>query len=190
MTRTRRRILIGSAIAVVTVLAAARLLLLFLLGWQFGKVFSVPNAGMAPMVTRGDMVYMDAIGLRARGIARGDVVCFRGDGLPTLVHYYEWQIKRIVGLPGDTISIRDGKLYVGDKVPPELARFHYAIYVWDNYITFDTPSYTVPSNTYFVLGDNPGGSYDSRFFGPVPAQNIAGDAVFRCWPPSRLGAVR
>jgi signal peptidase I len=184
--KPRRRAIVFGGLA----LGLALLLLLFLLGGPLGRVFTVPNAGMAPTVARGDAVYMEGIGLHVKGLARGDVVCFRGENLPTLVHRHDWQIKRIVGLPGEKISIRDGKLYVGEKPAPELAQFNYEIFMYDNYLTNEDPSYTVPKGAYFVLGDNPHGSYDSRFFGAVPAGNIAGDAVFRCWPPSRIGAVK
>ncbi len=185
-----RRIIIIGLVAAGALIGSIYLLLFLVLGLHLGRIFSIPNAGMAPTIARGDAVYMDALAFGKAGPARGDVVVFRGDGLPTLVRHYDWQVKRIVGLPGDTISIRDGKLYVGENPAPELARFQYAIFMYDNFLTNEAPSYTVPPDTYFVLGDNPKGSYDSRFFGPVPAGNIAGRAVFRCWPPGRLGGVK
>jgi signal peptidase I len=189
VTVLRRNILIGLA-AGWALGSCAVVLALLVLGLHLGRVFSVPNAGMAPVIARGDCIYTDALAFRDKGPARGDVVVFRGDGLPTLVRHYQWQVKRIVGLPGDTISIRDGRLYVGDNPAPELASFQYTAMWFDNYLASEGSTFTVPPHTYFVLGDFPNGSYDSRFFGPVPAGNIIGRAVFRCWPLGRLGAVR
>jgi signal peptidase I len=187
---TWRRIIILALVAGGLFIGSAYFLLVAVLGLHLGRVVSVPNAGMAPTVTRGDTIYVDALAFRHKSLARGDVVVFRGDGLPSLVRYYQWQVKRIVGLPGDTVSIRDGRLYVGENPAPELARFEYVTMEFDNYLTDDLSTFTVPPDTYFVLGDFPNGSYDSRFFGAVPAKNIVGRAVFRCWPPERLGAVR
>ena len=185
----RRIILIGLAAAGALV-GSIYFLLLLVLGLHLGRVFGVPNAGMAPMITRGDEIYMDGLAFRNKGPARGDVVVFRGDGLPTLVRYYQWQVKRIVGLPGDTVSIRAGTLCINGHPAPELVRFQYITMEFDNYLTDDLSTFTVPPETYFVLGDNPNGSYDSRMFGAVPAKNIVGRALFRCWPPARLGAVK
>lgn len=185
----RRIIIIGLAAAGAFV-GSIYFLLVLVLGLHLGRIFSIPNAGMAPTITRGDSIYMDALAFRNKGPARGDVVVFRGDGLPTLVRYYQWQVKRVVGLPGDAVSIRDGALYINDHPAPELARFQYVTMEFDNYLTDDSSTFTVPPATYFVLGDNPNGSYDSRFFGAVPTKNIVGRALFRCWPPGRLGAVK
>jgi signal peptidase I len=178
-----RRILIPGLIAIGILIGCAWSLLAVMLALQLGRLCPIPNAGMAPVIARGDWIYVDALAFRHRSPARGDVVVFRGEGLPTLVHYHDWQVKRVVGVPGDTVSIRDRRLYVGENPAPELAPFQYTAMWFDNYLVGEGSTYTVPPDTYFVLGDNPDGSYDSRFFGPVPAGNIAGRALFRCWPP-------
>jgi signal peptidase I len=185
-----RRILILGLVAIGIFLSSVWSLLALVLVLHIGRLCPVPNAGMAPVITRGSWIYVDALAFRRQGPARGDVVVFRGEGLPTLVHYRDWQVKRIVGLPGDTVSIRDRRLYVGGNPVRELAPFQYTAMWFDNYLASEGAVYTVPPGTYFVLGDNPDGSYDSRFFGPVPAGNIAGRAVFRCWPLGRVGVVR
>jgi signal peptidase I len=185
-----RRTILGLAAAIVLLIGAINAVVVIVFGLDLGRVFSVPNAGMAPTIKRGDCVYMDALAFARKRPARGDVVCFRGEDLPTLVHRFDWQVKRIVGLPGDTLSLHDGQLFVNERPAPELAAFRYEIFMFDNFLTNEVPTYTVPKGSYFVLGDNPLGSYDSRFFGPVPAHDIAGDAVFRWWPPSRVGLVK
>jgi signal peptidase I len=155
----------------------------------FGGIFYAANQGMAPGIAKGDRIYMDRLAYLTTGPVRGDVVCFRGEGMPTLVHTEEWQVKRVVGLPGDTVSVRDGKLYVGENPAPEVARFHYILMDFDNYLT-DGTSFTVPPGNYFLLGDNPDGSYDSRFYGPVPLDKIKGRAILRLWPFSRAGGLK
>jgi signal peptidase I len=155
-----------------------------------GRIFQVPNRGMTPILVRHDFVFSNELAFRHAKPARGDIVCFRGDHLPTLVRTDEMQVKRIVGLPGETISIREGALYVGDQPAAELVGRHYDTFQFDIFLTTREPSFTVPPESYFVLGDFPDGSYDSRFYGAVPMENIQGRAVFRIWPPARLGAIR
>jgi signal peptidase I len=94
-------------------------------------------------------------------------------------------IKRVVGLPGDHLSIRDGHVYRNGKREQ------------DSYIrpcgTADSCSFpqtiTIPPGHYFMMGDNRGVSDDSRFWGPVPQQWIIGVAFFTYWPPSRIGTL-
>lgn len=110
----------------------------------------------------------------------------RGD---TVVFYYpretsESYIKRVIGLPGDTVSVDDGYVIVNGKklqenyVPPE--------YRDDR----SYPTTVVPPNEYFVLGDHRVSSNDSRAWGFVPRSYIYGKAVFVFWPLNRIGAVR
>ena len=166
------------------------LLFVILPGLRLGQVCYVPNQGMAPLISRGDFIYMNEMAFRSAKPVRGDIVCFRGENLPTLVRTGNWQVKRVVGVPGDTISIEDGALCIDHRPVRELARFHYETFRYDNFLTADSPSFTVPAGSYFVLGDFPNGSYDSRFFGPVPLANIKGRPVFRVWPPGRAGTFR
>ena len=96
-------------------------------------------------------------------------------------------VKRLIGLPGETLTIREGRLYADDSpidyVPlenPEAFRI-------GRYLTENSPSYTVPENSYFVLGDNLSMSADSRIWGPVSADGIRGRAFIRFWPIDRFG---
>jgi len=113
---------------------------------------------------------------------RGDIVLFQdpqGGEEPL--------IKRVVGLPGDTLKIRGGKLFVNG----ELQREPYVINkpcLRGAPRTCSFGAITVPKGHVFVMGDNRAHSYDSRFFGPVPEGDLIGEALFRFWPPGRIGA--
>ena len=112
-------------------------------------------------------------------IERGDTVVFWA---PEEIR--ESYIKRVIGLPGDTVAVEDGYVIVNGKklvenyVPPEYR---------DNR---SYPSRVVPPDEYFVLGDHRNSSNDSRAWGFVPRSYIYGKAVFVFWPPNRLGTVR
>jgi signal peptidase I len=91
-------------------------------------------------------------------------------------------IKRVIGLPGDTIEIRNGEVYIDGKRldeswMPNLGGGNYG------------PT-TIPALHVFVMGDNRGASNDSRSFGPVPVDNLVGRAWFSYWPPEDVGFVR
>lgn len=110
------------------------------------------------------------------GPQRGDVVVFRFPEDPQRDF-----IKRIIGVPGDTVEVRGGTVYVNGQAEPDgftegPARYQYG------------PA-TVPAGRYFVLGDNRNNSYDSHVWGMVPAGNIVGQAWATYWPLSKLGLV-
>lgn len=90
-------------------------------------------------------------------------------------------IKRIIGLPGETIEIKDGDVYINDILMPD-----------DEYAYGDTSDYdkiTLGNDEYFILGDNRLISKDSRYFGAVKKDDIMGEAVFRLWPFSGFGLI-
>ncbi len=110
----------------------------------------------------------------------------RGD---TIVFWYPWDhsksyIKRVIGLPGDTIEIEEGQVYVNGR---EL----YEPYLHDEYRTRSSMERkVVPRGEYFVLGDHRASSNDSRVWGTVARNLIFGKAVFAYWPVDKMGAVR
>lgn len=90
-------------------------------------------------------------------------------------------IKRIIGLPGETVEIKDGDVYINDILMPD-----------DEYAYGDTSDYdkiTLGNDEYFILGDNRLISKDSRYFGAVKKDDIMGEAVFRLWPFSDFGLI-
>lgn len=90
-------------------------------------------------------------------------------------------VKRIVGLPGDKVEIRNGTVYINDR---EL----FEPYV-KNTDTYNMPPQTVPEESYLCLGDNRPNSQDGRFWGYVPRSFFRGPAVFRYWPLNRIGLI-
>ena len=85
-------------------------------------------------------------------------------------------IKRVIGLPGETLSARNGHVYVGQDVLIEP-------YLKPGVITSDFGPVKVPAGELWVMGDNRGNSEDSRFFGPIPTRTIIGRAIWKVWPP-------
>ena len=143
--------------------------------------FFVRGASMHPTFESGDYLVINEIGYRIAEPRRGDVIVFRppqGNG--------QFYIKRIVGLPGEAVSVRDGSVFVGqDLLSMELLD--------EPYISGSTPgnrTAQINDNEYFVLGDNRNASSDSRNWGPLPRENIIGKAWIRAWPIEGFNIVK
>ena len=145
----------------------------------------VPSASMAPTLQPGDRVLTNKFVYDFANPAKGDLVVFESVD----ERKDEEIVKRVVGLPGDEISVQQGVLLVNDEQPyePYLA-------TQEESPAHETPGVSsfgptvVPRDHVFVMGDNRTNSYDSRFFGPVPEENLVGEVSTRFWPPGRLGA--
>ena len=142
------------------------------------EAFWIPSASMVPTLKYGDRVLVNKFIYRFTEPQRGDIIVFKsveGDGQDL--------IKRVVGVPGDKIAVRGGKLFVNGEPQKEP-------YVNKKYPdrSFYAPT-TVPKDHVFAMGDNRANSQDSRVFGPVPEKNIEGEAFLRFWPPDRIGSL-
>ena len=140
------------------------------------EAFWIPSASMVPTLKYGDRVLVNKFIYRFTEPERGDVIVFKsvqGDDQDL--------IKRVVGVPGDEITVRGGRLFVNGEPQQEP-------YVNKKYPdrSFYAPT-TVPKDHVFMMGDNRANSQDSRVFGPVPKENIEGEAFLRFWPPGRIG---
>ena len=131
---------------------------------------------MEPHIDSGEYVLIDTIAYRFGLPHRGDIVAFRHDGDPPEVF-----IKRVIGLPGDTIRIDRGTVILnGAPLSEPYVRFA---------DTRSFPEITVPPNSVYVLGDNRANSEDSRFIGPVNDSLLIGRAVAGIWPIHAIGAL-
>ena len=156
------------------------------------QAFYIPSASMEPTLQKGDRVLVNKLSYRAHDVRRGDVVVFElpegavgPDGIKDL-------IKRVIGLPGDTIESRDGVVYVNDRRLDEP-------YLAEGMLTGDPANgsnpeiqrQVVPDGRVFVMGDNRDNSHDSRYAdrGPIPIDSIVGRAFVLVWPPTKMGGL-
>ena len=133
---------------------------------------------MVPTLHVWDQLLINKLAYDIEGPERGDIVLFRDPE--------EDLIKRVVGVPGDEIAVRDGRLFLNDEPQKEpYVAGETCIRYQPKTCSFGPA--TVPKGHIFVMGDNRAHSYDSRFFGPVPEETLIGEALFRFWPPGRAG---
>ena len=147
-----------------------------------GRPFTVSGASMYPTLHNGDRMVLSKIG----DIHRFDVVILKAPD--ENVEY----IKRVIGMPGDTIEMKSGVLYInGKKVDQPFinteALAKQTVFIDDFTLESLTGESKVPEGKYFVLGDNRGVSKDSRMIGFIDRSAIEGKAVFTIWPFGRIG---
>jgi signal peptidase I len=159
-------------------LSVAVLFCFFLIAFV-AQAFRVQGTSMEPLLLDGERIVVNKFIYRFQPIERGDVVVFWYPRDPAVSF-----IKRVVGLPGDYVEIRAGRLVV-NGVPVREEYLPESFRDSDNY-----PPTEVRKGYYFVLGDHRRSSNDSRSWGEVPEKYIYGRAVFRFWPLSRLGPIR
>lgn len=145
--------------------------------------FFVRGASMDPNFLDGDYLIIDEISYRFNKPQRGEVVVFRYPLDPS-----QFFIKRIVGLPGETVKIEDGKIIIYNQYLDEEFILDESTYLGDPY-TPGNLEISLEANEYFVLGDNRDASSDSRKWGGVDRHYITGRAWIRAWPFSRVGVV-
>lgn len=150
----------------------------------FVQAFRIPSESMDPTLIKGDRVLVNKLSYRLHDVNRGDVVVFvRPKNLPGGPGDPRDLIKRVIGLPGDTLYARDGVVYVNDRPLKEPY-----LPTGTSSVNMDQPV-TVPPGRVWVMGDNRTNSQDSRVFGPVPRDSIVGRAFLVMWPLNRLGSL-
>lgn len=141
-------------------------------------------------VDTGDQVFVDKFSYNFVKPHRGDVFVFRTKNIPDIGDQTQFYIKRLAGLPGDTLRIESPKLYVNGNVAEGYgfervmeAKGGYRGYGPGHLAMADpSKSFQVPARSYFAMGDNSYNSFDSRWWGPVPERNLVGRGLFVYWP--------
>lgn len=144
--------------------------------------FFVKGASMEPNFHDREYLIIDELSYRFTPPVRGQVIVFRYPRNPQ-----EYFIKRVIGLPGEQIQIKDGKVIVYNEANPEGLTLNEK-YLPNDLMTFnqDDMKVSVGPDEYYVLGDNRGASKDSRYFGIVNKSFITGKVLFRGWPVNEI----
>jgi signal peptidase I len=157
------------------------------------QAFWIPSASMEKTLVRGDRVLVNKLSYKLHDVHRGDVVVFERP--PTFTdNTVKDLIKRVVGLPGERVSLRDHKVFINGRqlvepytrgLPTDVLSCG-TLYVPG----IDSIQGTlVPADTVLVMGDNRTNSSDGRCFGPLKKNLIVGRAFFVIWPPSKIGGL-
>jgi signal peptidase I len=163
---------------IVVILAILVMVYLFIMAPQ-----EINGASMEPNFHNGEYILTNKVLYKFREPVRGDVVIFKSPKNKDVDY-----IKRIIGLPGDTVGLLKNSLYVnGQKVEePYLSP---GIIIFGGSYLQEGSEILVPPGTYFVVGDNRPHSSDSREFGPIPKEDFIGVAFLRYWPFSEAGVI-
>ncbi len=205
--KTAKKSFARSAAELVVIVAVA---LLLALGIQalLVKPYEIPSGSMLPTLHINQRILVDRIGSRFSSPHVGDIMVFHPPASETCANPEQGEnngsqpsseacatpqirassqtyIKRVVGLPGDRLSIRNGQVIRNGKPEPD----GFAV-ACDGASECNFPrTFTVPAGDYYMMGDNRPDSLDSRFWGPVPKGWIIGKAFFTYWPPDRIGTL-
>ncbi len=174
----------------------------FLVGWEFVQViiiaavivlpiryfifqpFIVKGDSMVPNFHSGDYLIVDEISYRFSNPSRGDVIVF---------HYpldeSQRFIKRVIGLPGETVEVKDGKITISSQSGNTVLVLNEKSYLPDLLSTNGNNKITLKADEYFVMGDNRQFSYDSRSWGVLPKKELIGRAALRLLPVDKLSYI-
>ncbi|GIU83488.1 MAG: signal peptidase I [Acidimicrobiales bacterium] len=147
------------------------------------QAFYIPSGSMEPTLHVGDRVLVNKISYRLHEVHRGDLVVFERPGDSSLGSIKDL-IKRVVGLPGETVIIQNNQVFIdaGEGPRPLIEP-----YLPPGTVMEDFRGSPIPEGHVFVMGDNRDDSRDSRVFGPIPVDDIVGRAFVRIWPPGQIG---
>lgn len=155
------------------VIAGGALLVAFVIKTFLLQAFYIPSLSMAPTLKINDRVLVNKLSYDLHPVHRGDVVVFASP--PNEGSATKDLIKRVIGLPGETVESRDGHILINGQVLKEP-------YLGPDVVTGPLEKITVTPGHYWVMGDNRPNSRDSRFFGTIPKSLIIGRAFVRVWP--------
>ncbi|MDQ6910419.1 MAG: signal peptidase I [Actinomycetota bacterium] len=143
------------------------------------QAFYIPSASMEPTLKVKDRVLVNKLSYDFHDVNRGDIIVFKTPPGETNLDIKDL-IKRVVGLPGETVEARDGRVLInGNKIDDS--------YLSNGVTTSSFPPQKIPPGDVWVMGDNRSNSKDSRFFGPISEDLIVGRAFIRVWPLTSFG---
>jgi signal peptidase I len=183
-TASRGRTIVEYVVLAVVAVAVALLIQAFLV-----KPYRIPSASMENTLLIGDRVLVDRISWRFSQPERGDIVVFHAPVEQPVL------IKRIIGMPGDKISLSGGFVYINGRRldEPYVRRLdgrQEPTEPFSNGLPWSLQEpYTVPAGSYLMMGDNRTASGDSRDFGPIKREQFVGRAFAKYWPPGRIGGI-
>jgi signal peptidase I len=175
--KQRRAVLLEWSAIIAVALAVAMLVRTFVV-----QAFWIPSASMVPTLKIGDRLLVEKITPSVRDIHRREIIVFeRPEGVdPDLKDL----IKRVIGLPGELIEGKDGKVLINGQ---PLAEPYLPKGVIPTELDFGPTR--IPIDSYFVMGDNRSQSFDSRYWGTVARHQVVGRAVIRIWPITKVGSL-
>jgi len=172
---------IGSAFKEIVTFIVLAVLIVVPIRVFIAQPFVVEGASMHPTFESGDYLIVDQLSYRFEDPKRGDVIVFRYPNKPSVFY-----IKRIVGLPGETVAVERGIVTITRTDGTTLT-------LEETYVVAEDATYnqttTLGPEQYFVMGDNRPKSSDSRSWGPLPKEDIMGRAFFRLLPPGDMGVL-
>jgi signal peptidase I len=176
------------------------------------RPFKIPTASMSPTIEgnmrrpdgtaiSGDHIFVEGYAYWFSKPQRGDIIVFEAKGISEdqrelyRIPQDEFYIKRIVGIPGDVLSIQNRHLYNHGQIlsqPTILTKLEFSDWRFPSqvYLANPTNDYIVPDGSYFVVGDNTANSLDSRFYGAIPEKSIIGRVSKIYWPLNRTGKIQ
>ena len=180
-----RRTGFGCVLEVIETVALT-LLLFFVIQGFVAQPFQVQQHSMEGTFVEGDYVLVDRLTHLWSPYSHGQIVVFQA---PPSTSLHEPLIKRVIGVAGDTVEVRDGRVFVNGIALDEPYLFKGADGVAQATIASEESRWVVPDGDLFVMGDHRQVSEDSRVFGPIPVSTIIGRAAIRYWPLSQLGII-
>jgi signal peptidase I len=172
---SNRKVIIEWAVIVVVAVLASLLVRTFVF-----QTYFIPSASMEPTLMIGDRIIVNKLSVDFGTIHTGDIVVFKAPPAENCGTPITDLVKRVIGVPGDTLTSKGNTIYINGKALVE---------TWNHYEPLGQPigHVVVKPGQYFVMGDNYPDSCDSRYWGTVPRSDIIGKVFLRIWPLKRIG---
>lgn len=148
------------------------------------RPFQVNGNSMNPTFLNKQFVLTNIITLKFSKPKYGDVIVFKAPQDPDKDY-----IKRVIGIPGDTISLKNGDIYLNGKLLDQSQFLVASVKTYGGPFLAEDKAITIPADSYFVMGDNRSGSSDSRAWGFVPLESVIGESFFVYWPLDKIKLV-